>query len=275
MEDGVNTAQAAAWNGPEGEHWAADRTPDGVANVELTTALLDAAAITTSSHILDIGCGTGETTRLAAARAPHGHALGVDLSEVMLARARTDTTMPNVTFEQGDAQVHPFATHRFDVAISRFGIMFFTDPVAAFANIRRALRPGGTMAFVTPGTATANTWWVAPIAALQDVTGTAELPDSAMFSLADPRQTTEILTAAGLTDIRLRPLNVPMDFGADTREAADFYLGSGPVRALLERHPALTPGTVHDIVADALRPFQSRAGVRIPGAHWLVTARSW
>jgi SAM-dependent methyltransferase len=274
MEPAVNTAQAAAWNGPEGEHWAGHHTPDGAANTELTTALLAAATITDASRILDIGCGTGETTRLAAGRAPHGHALGVDLSAVMLARARTETTAPNVTFEQGDTQVHPFPTHAFDVAISRFGIMFFTDPVAAFANIRRALRPGGTLAFVTPRAATANTWWVAPMAALRDASAAAELPDSEMFSLADPQRTTAILTAARLTNIHLQPLDVPMDFGADAHEAADFYLGSGPVRALLERHPTLTPAAAHDIVVDAVRPFQSPSGVRIPGAHWLVTARS-
>ncbi|MGP3913217.1 class I SAM-dependent methyltransferase [Nonomuraea sp. 10N515B] len=101
--------------------------------------------------MLDVGCGTGQTTRLAARTAPHGHALGVDLSEPMLARARATAIAEGITnlrFEQGDAQVHPFPEGGFDVAISRGGIMFFADPVAAFANIGRALRPSGRLAFV-------------------------------------------------------------------------------------------------------------------------------
>jgi hypothetical protein len=111
--------------------------------------------------------------------------------------------------------------------------------------------------------------------ALTGAVGPTELPDSAMFSLADPHHTTTVLSAAGFTDVCLEPLSVPMDFGADAVEAADFYLGSGPVRALQERHPTtLTSTAVRDIVVDAVQPFQTRTGVRIPGAHWLVTART-
>ncbi|WP_433216073.1 class I SAM-dependent methyltransferase [Microtetraspora malaysiensis] len=272
----VNTDQAAAWNGPEGAHWAKHNTADSSFNGELTTPLLTAANIQPDDHVLDIGCGTGETTRLAARQARHGHAVGIDLSAIMLQQARATTEaagIGNAAFEEGDAQVHPFAAGQYQVAISRFGIMFFADPVAAFANIGRALRPGGRLVFVCPRNMADNDWYVVPLSALHKRLGTAPLHESGMFSLADPAHTTDLLTRAGFSEVTLRPLDAPMEFGTDARAAAESYLGSGPVLAVLEQPGGLTRATAHDILIDALRPYESPNGVRIPGAHWLVTAR--
>ncbi|MFF0851136.1 class I SAM-dependent methyltransferase [Streptomyces sp. NPDC003280] len=148
----VNTAQAQAWNGYEGAHWAAHQDRWDAVNAGFDQPLLDAAVITPGDHVLDIGCGAGATTLLAArAAAPHGSALGLDLSGPMLQRARAGAEgadFANVRFEQGDAQVHPLPRSTFDVVISRFGIMFFSDPAAAFANIAAALRPGGRAALL-------------------------------------------------------------------------------------------------------------------------------
>ncbi|MEO3747118.1 methyltransferase domain-containing protein [Plantactinospora sp. B5E13] len=268
----VNTEQDVAWNGAEGAHWAEHNDGDPV-NRELTEALLVAAGIGPTTRLLDIGCGTGESTRMAARLAPHGHALGLDLSAVMLERARAAAGaagLDNVTFEQGDAQVYPFAEGQYDVAVSQFGIMFFADPVAAFRNIGRALRPGGRLVFLCPREMTANAWYVVPIAALDG--GAGRLPDSAMFSLADPAQLTALLTDAGFREVRPEPLDLPMAFGTDLAEATGFYLGSGPVRAVLERSPDLTPELARTLLVEALRPYQEPDGVRIPGANWLVTA---
>ncbi|MFC6016221.1 class I SAM-dependent methyltransferase [Plantactinospora solaniradicis] len=271
----VNTEQATAWNGPEGAHWAEQSGRDDAVNGELTMALLTAAEIGPRDHVVDIGCGTGESSRQAARYAAQGRVLGIDLSAVMLEHARAAVTaagLPNVAFEQADAQVHPFADGQFDVAISQFGIMFFTEPVAGFRNIGRALRPGGRIAFLCPRDMAANAWYVAPLSALQTWRGSGGLPDSQMFSLADRGRLTEVLTGAGFVDVRPRPLDVPMGFGSSAGVAAEFYLGSGPVRSVLERSPELAPERARDILLDALRPYEGPDGVLIPGAHWLVTA---
>ncbi|MYW01054.1 class I SAM-dependent methyltransferase, partial [Streptomyces sp. SID3343] len=149
----ANTAQAALWDGEVGAHWAehADRY-DAIMHA-FDGALFAAAGIGASDHVLDIGCGTGHTTRLAARRAAQGHAVGIDLSGAMLERARERSAahgLANVSFVQGDAQVYPFPFADFDVAISRGGVMFFADHAAAFATIRRALLPAGRLAFVCP-----------------------------------------------------------------------------------------------------------------------------
>jgi SAM-dependent methyltransferase len=167
--------------------------------------LLAAAAITQSERVLDIGCGAGQTTRLAAGLAPRGHAVGIDLSAPMLNRARTraaEEDLGNVTFVQGNAQVHPFAAEGFDVAISRGGIMFFADPVAAFANIRDALRPGGRLTFVCPQNVGPDDDFaraLAPLWALMRRTtpdpGTTA--DPGPTSLVDPDRIDEIFGTAG------------------------------------------------------------------------------
>ncbi|GAA3730367.1 methyltransferase domain-containing protein [Plantactinospora mayteni] len=272
----VNTAQAAAWNGPEGANWAAQSERDDPVNGALTEALLSAAAIGPEDRVLDIGCGTGETTRLAARLAVRGRVLGVDLSALMLDHARAAATsagLRNVEFTAGDVQVHPFPGDEFDVAISQFGIMFFADPVAAFGNVRHALRPGGRLAFVCPRGMADNAWYVAPMSALHGERDPARLPDSAMFSLADPARLTEVLGRAGFTDVRPRPVDVPMAFGADMAEAAEGFLGSGPVLAVLQQECGPSVEAAREILVEALRRYEGPDGVRIPGAHWLVTAR--
>jgi SAM-dependent methyltransferase len=277
MKHSVNTAQADAWNGPEGAHWAEHGEQDATGTAELTEALLAAAGIGARDRVLDIGCGTGATTLLAAARASQGHALGVDLSVLMLERAHASALsagIGNVLFEQGDVQVHPFAAGHFDVAISQFGIMFFADPVAAFTNIARALRPGGRLAFVCPQDMAGNDWYTVPMSALLQRLGVSRLPESGMFSLADRASTTGVLESAGFTDVRIRPVEVPMAFGADVNAATGFYLGSGPVQAVLQQHEELTPDAAREILTGALRPYEGPDGVRIPGASWLVTART-
>jgi SAM-dependent methyltransferase len=231
-----------------------------------------------ADRVLDIGCGTGQTTRAAARRAPAGHALGLDLSAPQLARARAlarDEAVTNVAFQQGDAQVHPLPAAGFDVAISRFGVMFFADPVAAFANVARALGRGGRLAFVCPQAAADQPWFTAPLAGL--VEGEPEIPspdDSGpgMFSLADPDRIVAVLGAAGFADVRPAPLATPMDFGPTVAAAVAFYLGSGPVRALLEERPELR-GPARDRLEATLGRYLTPTGVRVPATHWLVTAR--
>jgi SAM-dependent methyltransferase len=273
----TNTGQAAAWDGPEGANW---RAAHGTSSVDdaLIRPLLHAAGVAVGERVLDIGCGTGDMTLLAARRAgaDRGHALGVDISSQMVdhaVRAATDEGVANARFETGDVQVHRFAPASFDVAVSHFGIMFFADPTAAFANVARALRPGGRLAFVCPQAMERCEWYLAPLAALLGHRPTADEAPSQMFSLAEPSAAEEVLAGAGFVDIRSADLPAALRFGPDVATAARFFAGGGPVRAVLERRDDLDEDRARALLARALAPFAGDDGVRIPGAHWLVTAR--
>lgn len=273
--DIVNQEQAAAWNGPEGAHWAR-HSARRAGDADLIVPLVEAAAIDAGDRVLDVGCGTGALARLAARWATPGHAVGVDLSTQMIEQARAQAAterISNVTFEVGDVQVHPFAEGSFDVAVSHFGAMFFGDPAAAFANIASALRPGGRLGFVCPQAMERCDWYGVPLAALLGHRPTPDEAPSAMFSLSRPDVVEQLLTGAGFDSVQLRPLDASLWFGQTPAAAAEFYLGSGPVRAILERaDPSLAAGA-RDALEGAMAPFVTEDGVRIPGAHWLVTAR--
>lgn len=276
LQDIVNVDQAEAWNGPEGEHWAVHGHH---APTDIDLDLLDAAGIGSGGldRVLDVGCGTGRTTRDAARRLPGGWALGIDLAGPQLARARAlaaEEGVTNVTFEQGDAQVHPLPGEGFDVAVSRFGVMFFADLVAAFANIGRSLASGGRLAFVCPQAAADQPWFVEPLAGLLGESVTPSLADeggTGMFSLADPRRIFAVLSAAWFAQIEVTSLDTPMDFGPDVDTAVDFYLGSGPVRALLAERPGLG-ASARARLENTMARYLTPAGVRIPATNWLVTA---
>ncbi|MFZ3572977.1 class I SAM-dependent methyltransferase [Streptomyces sp. BH097] len=278
MQDIVNTEQAQAWNGPEGVHWARYQDRWNAVNEGFNEPLLDAAAITGADRILDLGCGSGQTTRLAALRAPRGHALGLDLSEPMLAEARARAEregVANASFTQGDAQAHPFEAAAFDAAISRYGVMFYADPVAAFANVGRALRPGGRLAFVCPADAALNDW-VAAMASLREFLpvgdfGRPGLPG--MFSLASPDRIREVLAAAGFTGVTVQRTQAYGTWGSGAKDAADFLLGTGPGRHLMEQAEADARERARRALTDHLRGHETAAGtVRLRSTCWLVTA---
>jgi SAM-dependent methyltransferase len=278
----ANTHQAEAWNGYEGRHWAENRRRYDAVNGGMNKPLFAAAAIAAPDRVLDIGCGTGQTTRLAARQAVHGHAVGVDLSAPMLEQARTaaaEERLPNATFVQGDAQVHAFPRDGFDVAISRGGIMYFADPVAAFTNIGRALRPGGRLAFVCPmdlrpdddfARALAPLWTLmrrhAPVA---DTPGESA-PGSG--ALADSRGIGQVLDRAGFTDISTEPVSVPMVFGRDAVEAAEFIFTMGPMRFNLQGVPPDAVDRARNEVTTALADFRIAGEVELRAALWVVSA---
>lgn len=271
----VNTAQAHAWNGYEGEHWAAHDDRYDAVNGGFNGFLLDAAAVGERDRVLDVGCGNGQLTRLAARRARLGHALGVDLSRPMLARAQARAAaedVPNVSFEQGDVQVYPFQEDAFDVALSRFGIMFFADPVAAFANIGRALRPGGRLAFLCmTGLADTDLGTVFGAMAPYLPRPTGE-DGTGPTSFADPARTRSVLTDAGFQDITCTRVEADQTWGRDVPDAAAFISGWGPVRYHMEQAGPEAAAHARDALTAALRPFAGPDAVRLRGAAWLVTA---
>ncbi|MFK8907810.1 class I SAM-dependent methyltransferase [Streptomyces sp. YS-3] len=278
MPDVVNTEQAQAWNGPEGAHWARHQDRWNAVNEGFNEPLLDAAALTAQSRVLDIGCGAGQTTRLAARRAPRGCALGLDLSGPMLAEARARAEregLRNIAFTRGDAQVHPLEPAAHDCAISRYGVMFFADHVAAFGNIGRALRPGGRLAFVCPADAGANGW----VEALLALRGLLPLGDLArpglpgMFSLADPDRIREVLTAAGFTRITVTRRQAYGTWGSGAADAAEFLLGTGPGSHLMAQVDEATGAGARRTLEEWLRPHEAADGtVRLLSTSWLVTA---
>lgn len=295
----VNVDQSQAWNGYEGEHWARNQDRWDAVNAGFNEPLLDAAAVRPGERVLDVGCGAGATTRLAARRAgPDGRALGVDLSGPMLARAeetaREETARQegavDVSFERGDAQIHPFPAGAFDVAISRFGVMFFADPVAAFANIRRTLRPGGRLAFICAAEPQRNDWLRA-IAGLRGIlpVGDFETPGErdtsrspGMFSLADPDATRGVLSGAGFACVEVRRVEGYGLWGRDAGDAAAFLLGSGPGRHLTEQVDGEVGELAHRTLTNTLHAYERAdvgdadgdSEVRMKSVGFLVTAHN-
>jgi SAM-dependent methyltransferase len=224
-------------------------------------------------RILDIGCGAGQTTREAARAAVEGSAVGVDVSEEMLDTARQrsmEAGLRNVTFERGDVQVHALPIAHFDLCISRFGVMFFADPVAAFANIARAMRPTARLVLMVWQSRDRNAWATAMQSVL--ASGGSQMPNkSPAFSLGDPAITTGILTAAGFASIDFTEVHEPVFYGESITAAYDaivelFLGGSTPdvagalAKERLQRLRALLPA---HLTADGVF-FDSRA--------WIVTA---
>src|SRR5918992_2952013 len=164
-----NFAQQQAWDGAEGDYWAANATRFELSTAGYDAAFFAAANLRPGDHVLDVGCGTGATTREAARRAPGGTATGIDLSAAMLDVARATATqegLRGVDFLHGDAQVHPFSSAAYDVVLSRTGAMFFGDPIVAFANLARATRPGGRLVLLVWQAFERNQWMVAVSGAL-------------------------------------------------------------------------------------------------------------
>ena len=228
--DPGNAEQARAWDGDEGAYWAANADRFDEALAAYHNRFLTAAAIGRADRVLDIGCGTGQTTRDAARAAADGLALGVDLSGQMVALARrlaAEHGIVNARFEKADAQIHPFPAASFDVVISRTGTMFFADPARAFANIARSLRPGGRLALLVWQGQQANEWISELGGALAAGRDLPAPPPGAPgpFAQADPLATQAVLAAAGFTQIDFDGLQGPMWFGASADDAHHFVLG--------------------------------------------------
>lgn len=234
--------------------------------IRYSEALHRAWGIRPDDRVLDVGCGAGQTTRDAARLA--ASALGVDVSPAAVDRARAHAgDADNVTFECADAQVYDFEPGSFDVAISRFGTMFFQDPVAAFTNIGRALRPGGRLVMVVWQAGERNEWRVTIQRAIGS--GDANGPDA--FSLADPAAVDKILRAAGFTDVHLADLDEPVYYGPDVDAALDWVRGFACTSAALQ---GADPVAALARLRDAIAARATADGVWFDARAWLVTARS-
>ncbi|MEJ3745279.1 class I SAM-dependent methyltransferase [Actinomycetes bacterium KLBMP 9797] len=277
MESNVNVAQAERWNGDSGRRWVAQRERHLALRQPVAPHLLRAAAVAPGERVLDVGCGCGELTlALAKASGVDGAVLGLDLSGVMLGVARDLAATaggPAVRFVRGDAQVYPFETAAFDAAVSSFGVMFFDDPAAAFANLRGALRPGGRLAFLSWRDDEHNEVFGIPVRAFRAHGVPAEPTPFDLF--ADPQRMADLLIGAGFTGVRTTAVHGPARIGTDVADVLAYVGATTRVRELAARvdDEALV-GRVFATMAEWYAARARPDGVWVDAATWLVTAEA-
>jgi SAM-dependent methyltransferase len=274
----VNAEQAENWNGASGRHFIEQRERHERMRGRLTARLLAAAQIQDGENVLDIGCGCGDVTILAARAAGRGRALGADLSRIEIAEARrlaASAGVTNARFEVADAQVHPFQAGHFDVVLSNFGVMFFDDPAAALGNLRKALRHGGRLAFLCWRSRDENPFFTIGFAGAAAALSLRELPGpSAAFSLADTGRAGGLLSGAGFGGIEFAQADELMLIGRDVDDVLEYERASPSVTELLAGLSSAQAAELAEQVRHRLAAYASPAGVAMPGAAWVITARA-
>ena len=272
------TAMAEYWN-ERGRLWVEFQDTFDQLLAPLGEAAFARLLPRSGEEILDVGCGCGTMTLALATAVGPGRVTGIDVSAPMLDEARSRAAaaaVANVDFVEADAQRHPFPPDAYDALYSRFGTMFFGDPVAAFINLRRALRTGGRLAFVCWRGLEENPWAHEPrqavAAILPDDSPPPESPGP--WSMADPDRVVEVLTAAGFTDVELTPHDEPLAIaGGDVDAAVEFYLRLLPSGYLLiqpDRHVLDRAKATLRAMVDA---HHGPDGISMGSASWIVTAR--
>jgi len=280
---GPNAEQERYWN-ETGQKWVAFQRMIDQQIRPLGRRAMERAGLGPGARVLDVGCGCGDTTvELAERVGPTGEVVGLDLSAPMLARASAlarERDARNVRFVQADAQTHVLPVSAFDVVFSRFGVMFFSDPAAAFRNLRTALRPAGRVVFACWQPLARNPWMAIPLsAAARHLTlPPPPAPDApGPFSFGDPERVRRLLTDGGLTGVVIEPLEQTLTIGgegATVDEALQFLLeGVGPTSRALRESPSAARQAVSAAVREAIAPFHTPAGLCMASAAWIVTAR--
>ena len=276
-----NADQIAYWNGPGGQRWADRQQAQDILLAPVADILIDRAKPKAGERIIDVGCGSGATSIAFAQKVgPTGHVFGVDVSGPMLARARQSAPreLP-IDFVLADATVHPFDPASFDLLASRFGVMFFADPALSFANLRKALRPSGRLAFVCWREPRENPWMMMPLQAVYQ--HVPKLPqqgpeDPGPFSFASEARVHRILGEAGFTGIAMEPCNLALDIaiGGGLDAAVRSALEIGPASRALEGAPSDVRVAATNSIREALTPFVRGEQVPLAASIWIVTARA-
>lgn len=270
--------QAKLWNGPSGLAWVEAQAVLDRMFQPFEDMLVDAISAVSGRRVLDIGCGTGSTT-IAAARklGPKGNCVGIDISEPMIASARTRAERDGVpaSFICADAQTCAFEAASFDTIISRFGVMFFDDPVRAFANLRRAASEGAELRFAAWRSAAENPFMTTAERAAAPLLPKlpARRPGApGQFAFADPDKVQRILAESGWTAIDIQPIDVACTF--PEAELVSYLSLLGPVGLALREADERTRMQVIETVRAAFEPYVHGSEVRYTAACWMVTAVS-
>jgi SAM-dependent methyltransferase len=274
-----NADQIAYWNGPGGQRWTDRQQAQDIMLAPVSDILIDRARPSAGERIVDVGCGCGVTSVALAQRVgAAGHVLGIDISAPMLARARqiAPAGLP-VDFALADATIYPFDPASIDLLFSRFGVMFFADPALSFANMRRALRPTGRLAFACWREPRENPWMMTPLQAVYQ--HVPKMPpqgpeDPGPFAFASEARVHRILSEAGFLDIAMEPCGLMLDIaiGRGLEAAAESALEIGPASRALEGQPPELRAAAKNSVREVLAPFAKGQTVSLPGSIWVVTA---
>jgi SAM-dependent methyltransferase len=275
--------QCAYWNEEAGPRWVALQERLDTLFAPLTATAIDFAAPGRGDHVLDVGCGCGATLlELSPRVGPTGKVLGVDISAVMLALARKRVeiqSLGNITLLRADASTHPFEPATFDLAFSRFGVMFFEDSVRAFAAIRRALRRGGRIAFITWRRLSDNPWFLVPYLAAKPLLPPQPPADPEApgpFRFADPDTLRRMLSDAGFANVEVMPHDSMMQLAGpgELARAVDFALQVGPVSRALAPMDADVKAAATAAIRTELAKHESANGIALAAGNWLVSARA-
>jgi SAM-dependent methyltransferase len=269
------------WDGEAGRHWVEQGERYDEINRRFGERVVDVFAARPGERVLDIGCGNGALA-IAVGRlvGDGGSVVGVDLSGPMLGEARRRAEsegLGHVRFEQADVQEHAFEPGSFDGAVSRFGVMFFEDPVAAFSNVLGALRPGGRLVFACWQELLQNEWITVPVFA-----ALAHLPMPELgapgapgpFALADADRTRSILEQAGFESVEIDAVTASMRIGESVEDTLTFFRGSDLAATIMKDAPPEAVEAAMAAMGDAVRPHAGPDGVVLSGSAWLVQARS-
>jgi len=278
---GPNADQIEFWNGDAAERWVELGAQLDAMLQPLGAAAMDRAAPAPGHKVLDVGCGCGETTMDLARRvAPRGSVTGIDISAVMLSRARARAKPGDgveVTFQNADAETHRFEDASFDRIFSRFGVMFFQNPTAAFANLRKALRPDGRFTFICWRTPRENPWVAVPLSVAKrhvDWPEAAGADGPGEFAFAERARFEDALGGAGfrIEAVESLDIDVTVGGGGGVKATIDFFMQQGPAARIMGEASEAQREAVKADLEDVLAPYLTPRGVRMTTGTWLVSA---
>jgi SAM-dependent methyltransferase len=280
-----NEEQIKYWNGVAGDKWTANQEILDRVLSPIGVEIIARGKPARGERVIDVGCGCGDTTlTIGKLVAPEGKVLGVDISLPMLARAReraAGAALP-VDFQYGDAAVHDFAREEFDLLFSRFGVMFFENPVRAFSNLHKALKSGGRLAFSCWRPMKENPWIMTPIAGALAVLAAHNAPPPeptpprapGPFAFAEADYVQSILRESGFRNVTIAPFDATLQLGNSLEEALQFTLEIGPVSRLIAELPEALRDDLKAGVRAALQRAQGADGLRLAAATWMVSAEA-
>lgn len=273
MTEGANQDQSEYWNSETGQKWVAFQESLDQLFLAITERLLERLDPKPRDRVLDVGCGTGATSLLLAERVgAEGSVVAVDISELLLARAaerKSEGPYDNVEFRLADAQTHEFPAGAVDLISSRFGVMFFNDPVAAFTNLSGALRPGGRLCFASWAPASENPWFEIPRDAAIVRMGTPAPPPPRApgpFAFAEIDYVLDILAKAGFADPVAEVEQIDLFHPGSVESAAHLAANLGISARIVKAFDG-TPEDIEAIAREAAKGYQAYAvddGMRVP-----------